>query len=150
MRPLPRVRPEPSETLEPVEPVESTPRRPESGFPLRVGESGSDRVLGAIAAMAVGYARVGDLDAARRTADEALAAFGDASDPSAIATASLDLGEALVVLGDPTCRELLEDAGTLFEDIGDEDGIRRVDALLRTAQATIEESPRSFSARRSR
>ena len=31
-----------------------------------------------------------------------------------------------------------------------EDGIRRVDALLRTAQATIEESPRSFHPRRLR
>lgn len=110
----------------------------------------ADRILGTIAEMAVRYARRGELDAARRAADEALSAFGDATDAQAIANASVDLGETLVVLGDPTCRELLEDAGTLFEDLGDEGGIRRVDALLRAAQATIEESPRSFQARRMR
>jgi hypothetical protein len=100
--------------------------------------------------MAARYARRGEIDAARRAADEALSAFGDATEPAAIAQASLDLGEALVLLGDPTCRELLEDAGTLFEDLGDEDGIKRVDVLLRTAQASIEESPRSFHPRRPR
>lgn len=140
-----------SETSFPAESAESESRkRPESGFPLRAETQRSDRVLGAIAEMAVRYARRGELDAARRAADEALAAFGDATDPIAIAQASLDLGEALVILGDPTCREILEDAGTLFEDLGDEDGIRRVDALLRAAEASIEESPRSFHAPRVR
>lgn len=142
MRPLPRLAPDSC-------PESPEPRRPESGFP-RKAERRSDRVLGAIAEMAVGYARVGELDAARRAADEALRAFGDASDARVIAQASLDLGEALVLLGDPTSREILEDAGTLLEDVGDEDGIRRVDVLLRAAQATIEESPRSFQARRTR
>ena len=62
--------------------------------------------------MAVRYARRGEIDAARRAADEALSAFGDASDPVAIAQASVDLGDALVLLGDPTCREILADAQT--------------------------------------
>jgi len=107
-------------------------------------------VLAKVAQMAAHYARIGQLDAARRAADEALAIFGDAHDRGTIARASLDLGAALIALGDPTCRELLEDAGTLFEDIGDEDAVLRVDAMLRTAQATIEESPRSFQMRPSR
>lgn len=151
MRPLPRLAPAPSACSLNADSAESERRkRPESGYPERAEALRSDRVLGAIAEMAVRYARRGELDAARRAADEALSAFRDATDAGAIAQASVDLGEALVVLGDPTCRELLEDAGTLFEDLGDDDGIRRVDTLLRTAQATIEESPRSFQARRTR
>jgi hypothetical protein len=146
MRALPRLAP-----FYPAESAESESRkRPESGYPVRADAQRPDRVLGAIAEMAARYARRGEIDAARRAADEALSAFGDATEPAAIAQASLDLGEALVLLGDPTCRELLEDAGTLFEDLGDEDGIKRVDVLLRTAQASIEESPRSFHPRRPR
>lgn len=122
-------------------------RRPESGFPEGVAADRTDRVLGTVAAMAVRYARLGDLDAARRAADEALGMFGRAHDAAIIARASLDLGEALVALGDPTCRELLEDAGTLFEDMGDEEAVLRIDRLLRTAQATIDESPSSFQMR---
>lgn len=128
-------------------PSDPESRRPESGFPEHRAEDRTDRVLGTVAAMAVRYARLGEVDAARRAADEALAMFESAYDPATIARASLDLGEALVVLGDPTCRELLEDAGTLFEDLGDEEAVIRVDRLLRTAQATIEESPRSFQTR---
>lgn len=151
MRSLRRLVSEPFESSSPAESAESESRqRPESGYPLRAEARRSDRILGTIAEMAVRYARRGELDAARRAADEALSAFGDATDAVAIAQASADLGEALVLLGDPTCREILEDAGTLFEDLGDEDGILRVDGLLRTAQLTIEESPRSFQARRVR
>ncbi len=128
-------------------PPEPESRRPESGFPEPTAGDRNDRVLGTVAAMAVRYARLGDQGAARRAADEALAMFGEAYDPPTIARASLDLGEALVLLGDPTCRELLEDAGTLFEDMGDEEAVLRVDRLLRTAEATIEESPRSFQTR---
>ena len=150
MRPLPRLVSVSTESF-PAESAESESRkRPESGYPMRAETQRSDRVLGAIAEMAVRYARRGEIDAARRAADEALSAFGDATDAEAIARASVDLGEALVLLGDPTCREILEDAGTLFEDLGDEAGILRVDTLLRTAQATIEESPRSFHPRRLR
>ncbi len=128
-------------------PSEPESRRPASGFPEASAGGRTDRVLGTVAAMAVGYARIGELEAARRAADDALAMFGGAYDGPIIARASLDLGEALVLLGDPTCRELLEDAGTLFEDLGDEDAVLRVDRLLRVAQATIEESPRSFQIR---
>jgi hypothetical protein len=146
-----QLRPVPDPEAPSAESAESESRkRPESGFPLRAEAQRSDRVLGVIAEMAAGYARRGELDAARRAADEALSAFGDASDAGAIAYASVDLGEALVLLGDPACREILEDAGTLFEDLGDEEGIRRVDGLLRTAEASIEESPRSFHPRRLR
>src|SRR5262245_57507112 len=121
MRALPR--------LVPSSPTESaaseSSKRPESGYPLRAEEQRPDRILGAIAEMALRYARLGELDAARRAADEALSAFGDATDALAIAQASVDLGEALVILEDPTCREVLEDAGTLFEDLGDEEGVHR-------------------------
>lgn len=149
MRPLPRLVPHPSESFAAESAESESRKRPESGYPLRAEAQRTDRILATIAEMAVRYARRGELDAARRASDEAMSAFADATDATAIAQASLDLGEALVILGDPTCRELLEDAGTLFEDLGDEDGVRRVDALLRAAQSTIEESPRSFHTRRS-
>lgn len=152
MRPLTRLRREDSEPTTDAETRGNTEaessKRPESGYPACAAPLRTDRILGAIARMAAEYARKGNLDAARQAADEALAGFGDATDASAIARASVDLGEALVILGDPTCREILEDAGTLFEDLGDDEGIARVDQLLRAAQATIEESPRSFQARR--
>lgn len=122
-------------------------RRPESGFPASPEAERADRVLSMLATMALRYARLGELDAARRAADEALALFGEARDAQAIARASFELGEALLALGDPTCRELLEDAGTLFEDLGDEQAVLRIDRLLRLAEASIEESPRSFSGR---
>lgn len=150
MRPLTRLVPFSPESSNTESARWESRRRPESGYPARAEEHRPDRILGTIAEMAVRYARLGELDAARRAADEALSAFGDATDAQAIAQASVDLGEALVILEDPTCREILEDAGTLFEDLGDDDGVRRVDLLLRRAEATIEESPRSFQARRLR
>jgi hypothetical protein len=150
MRPLPRLVPDPSDPsfAESAESESASRKRPESGYPERAEAQRADRVLSAIAGMAARYARLGEIDAARQAADEALSAFADVTNPVALARASLDLGEALIVLGDPTCREILEDAGTLFEDLGDEDGIRRVDTLLRTADASIEQSPRSFHPRR--
>lgn len=144
---MPSLRLRESPPVEEDSPSESEPRRPESGFPEGEAVDRDDRILAAVAAMAVGYARTGDLDAARYAVEEGLFRIGGVTDPALLARASVDLGEALLALEDPTCRALLEDAGTLFEDLGDQEAVRRVDTLLRAAEASIEESPRSFVAR---
>jgi hypothetical protein len=67
------------------------------------------------------------------------------------ARARLALGRALLAAADPAGREILEDAGTCFEELGDEDSMLAVDLALRDAAGDFEESPRSFQsgARRS-
>ena len=57
------------------------------------------------------------------------------------------LGHALWTLADPACRAVFEDAGTLYEELGDDAGMRSIDAVLRDVALVIEESPRSFAAR---
>jgi hypothetical protein len=47
---------------------------------------------------------------------------------------------------EPAARGILEDAGDLFEDLGDEPTVRAIDLTLREVQNDFEESPRSFHA----
>jgi hypothetical protein len=67
-----------------------------------------------------------------------------AGDREASARARLALGRALLAAHDPSGREILEDAGTCFEALGDEAAVLEIDAALRDAADRIEESPRSF------
>lgn len=60
------------------------------------------------------------------------------------ARARLALGRALLAASDPAGREILEDAGTCFEELGDEAAVMAVDLALRDAAEEIEESPGSF------
>ncbi|HSO35333.1 MAG TPA: hypothetical protein VLT33_22545 [Labilithrix sp.] len=77
-----------------------------------------------------------------QTAAHAFDAVGDAAGS---ARALLGLGRVLLGLEDPACRAVLEDAGTCFEDLGDEAGVRHVERLLRAAESSVEaRSPRSF------
>ena len=62
------------------------------------------------------------------------------------AHARLALGRALLAASDPAGREILEDAGTCFEELGDEESMMAVDLALRDAADVFEESPRSFQA----
>lgn len=73
-------------------------------------------------------------------------AFDDVGDIEGSARALLGLGKVLLGLEDPACREVLEDAGTHLEDLGDEPAVKEVDKLLRIAQSSMEESPKSFVA----
>lgn len=82
--------------------------------------------------------------------EAALAAFERAGVLRSAARARLGLGRALRALGDHRSRAEIEDAGTLFEDLGDEGATRVVDQLLREIAAETEESPRSFHAASSR
>ncbi|MBS2013381.1 MAG: hypothetical protein JST00_10865 [Deltaproteobacteria bacterium] len=75
-------------------------------------------------------------------------AFDEVGDIEGSARALLGLGKVLLGLENPVCREVLEDAGTYLEDLGDEPGVKEVDKLLRAAQASFEESPKSFVATR--
>ena len=73
-------------------------------------------------------------------------AYDELGDAAGGARALLGLGRVLLGLEDPVCREVLEDAGTWLEDLGDEAAVREVDGLLRIAERSIDESPRSFHA----
>lgn len=87
----------------------------------------------------------GDLEAAAERLQAAANAFEARRDAAGAARALLGLGHVLLGLDNPACREVLEDAGTYLEDIGDEEGVLRVDRLLRVADAAfVKESPRSF------
>jgi hypothetical protein len=79
--------------------------------------------------------------------EEALVLADLRADAAAGARARLALGRAQLDLGDAACRKTLEDAGEMFEELGDAASAQRVEALLRAAEACIvEESPRSFHA----
>jgi hypothetical protein len=67
-------------------------------------------------------------------------------DRAGAARARLALGRALLAVDDPLGREILEDAGDWFEEVGDEAAVLAIDDALRTAAAVIEESPASFQA----
>jgi len=88
----------------------------------------------------------GLLEQAGERYQAAARAYDDIGDAAGGARALLGLGRVLLGLEDPGCREVLEDAGTCLEDLGDEAGVRQVDSLLRIAERSIDESPRSFHA----
>lgn len=92
-------------------------------------------------------AKTQDPAQARMTLDDAEALLDEIHDSRTLAEARFAIGGALLALAEPSARVMLEDAGTLFEELGDDDAVMRVDAALREAEATIEESPRSFQAR---
>ena len=105
-----------------------------------------DRAVVSAAALAEGEALLacGDLEQAGERFQAAARAFDELGDAVGGAAALLGLGRVLLGLEDPACRAVLEDAGTWLEDLGDEAGMRQVDGLLRAAEASFEESPRSF------
>ncbi len=91
----------------------------------------------------------GLLEQAGERFQAAARAYDELGDAAGGARALLGLGRVLLGLEDPVCREVLEDAGTRLEDLGDEARVREIDGLLRVAECSIEVSPRSFHARTS-
>jgi hypothetical protein len=67
-------------------------------------------------------------------------------DRTAAAMALRALGDRLFERRDPAARAVLEDAGSLFEELGDEKAVLEIDQALRALADEIEESPRSFQA----
>ncbi|HSO35334.1 MAG TPA: hypothetical protein VLT33_22550 [Labilithrix sp.] len=127
-----------------------SPRTVPRPAPVPLPAGAASRMLGLLAEMAINHIAVGELDDARRVVNDALrlldAVAEDATtDRGAAARARFALGRALLALQDPTGRQLVEDAGTCFEELGDQPSVHAVDAALRTAG--IEESPRSFQSR---
>jgi hypothetical protein len=88
----------------------------------------------------------GLLEQAGERFQAAARAFDELGEAARGARALLGLGRVLLGLEDPVCREVLEDAGTWLEDLGDEAAVREVDGLLRIAERSIDDSPRSFHA----
>jgi hypothetical protein len=116
------------------------------------------------ALLLVGECLVG-LDSPQRALaplEECVALADARADLAAGARARCALGRARLALGDAACRELFEDAGELLEELADRrrrgsvagghadddaEALAAVEALLRLAEARIDESPRSFHAR---
>jgi hypothetical protein len=91
-----------------------------------------------------------DIRELRRTSIDALEravrVFDAQGDRASSAHARFELGLALIAEGEAAGREILEDAGTCFEEMGDETSVLAVDLALRGAADLIAESPRSFQA----
>lgn len=108
----------------------------------------SERVALAANALETGEALLarGLLEQAGERFQAAARAYDEVGDAAGGARALLGLGRVLLGLEDPVCREVLEDAGTWLEDLGDDERVREVDGLLRAAERSFDESPRSFHA----
>jgi hypothetical protein len=81
---------------------------------------------------------------ARERFAAAVNVFDAGNDLPAAARARMGLARAMLMLRDPAARAVLEDAGTIFEEIGDERAVRAVDRALREADADLEGCPSSF------
>jgi hypothetical protein len=97
-------------------------------------------------AAAEGFLARGLLEQAGERYLAAARAYDEHGDAAGAARARLGLGRVLLGLEEPVCRELLEDAGTFYEDLGDHATVREIDTLLRVAARSFESSPRSFHA----
>lgn len=60
------------------------------------------------------------------------------------ARARVGLARAMLMLRDPAARAVLEDAGTIYEELGDEREVLAIDRALREADAELEGAPISF------
>jgi len=117
---------------------------------LAEGRRESDRATAAKAALMTGEAflLIHEAHRARDCFEIAANHFDRAEDSRRnAAEARVGLAKALMALRDPSARAILEDAGELFEELGDHRRAREIDVALRQAQAEYEcESPRSFHA----
>lgn len=97
--------------------------------------------------LALGHAMLAtsEVHQARSAYEDAIVAFERAEDRRCVAHARLGLAHALLELHDPSSRVVLEDAGAVFEDLGDQAMIASVDACIRDAEARFSSSPRSFA-----
>jgi tetratricopeptide (TPR) repeat protein len=92
--------------------------------------------------------QLGLYERAEHRLEEAVALADRASDTHLGARARLALGKVWLGLDDPSCRGILEDAGEMFEELGDVESVLAIDKLLRVAAHSFEESPRSFHGHR--
>jgi len=112
----------------------------------RVVPRGTTQAAAAIAlAEAEALLERGMLEQAGERFQAASRCFDGIGDAAGSARALLGLGKVLLGLEDPICREVLEDAGTALEDLGDEAAVKEIDGLLRSAESSFA-SPKSFVA----
>jgi len=83
--------------------------------------------------------------AAQERFEHALETLGEDGPVDARARALLGVARALAGRREGAARAAFEEAGLLYEDLGDEERVIAIDRELRTLEAAIEESPRSFS-----
>lgn len=113
---------------------------------LIASRSSRDHELAANAAEAVGEAfmLLHEAHRAKECFEITAHHFDDMGDVARAAKARVGLAKALLALHDPTGRAVLEDAGEMFEELGDERNAIAIDLALRQADADFEASPRSF------
>jgi tetratricopeptide (TPR) repeat protein len=109
-----------------------------------------DRSLATRSQLVIGESLVqlGLYERAEKRLEEAVALADRAGDAHLGARARLALGKAWLGLDDSSCRGILEDAGEMFEELGDVETVLMIDKLLRIATLSLEESPRSFHGHR--
>jgi hypothetical protein len=113
---------------------------------LRVVERMQDTrsVAEASLVLAEALALLHEAHLAKERFTSAIEAFDHARDARGAARARLGLARTMLALRDPAARPVLEDAGTLFEELGDEAAVLAIDRELRQADAELEDCPSSF------
>lgn len=113
---------------------------------LTASRTSRDHELAANAAEAVGEAfmLLSEAHRAKDCFEIAAHHFDDTGNVARAAKARVGLAKALLALHDPSGRAVLEDAGEMFEELGDERNAIAIDLALRQADADFEASPRSF------
>jgi hypothetical protein len=83
---------------------------------------------------------------ARERFEAAVIAFDELQDRVSAAHSRLGLARAMLMLRDPAARAVMEDAGTIFEELGDDEQVLAIDRALREMEADFESCPTSFHA----
>ncbi len=110
-----------------------------------IAEAGDDAPPAAHEALGRALLLLTEAHRAKESFARAARAFDGMKDLARAAGARVALAEALLALGDPSARIVLEDAGGLYEELGDLAAQARVDRALRDADAVFASSPRSFA-----
>ena len=85
-----------------------------------------------------------EVERARERFEAAIAVFERRGDVRGVARGRVGLARAMAAVRDPVACAVLEDAGTVFEDLGEEELVRAIDLELREVSAEL--APASFRA----
>lgn len=107
-------------------------------------EPGRLAVANAMVLTGDAFVLLSDMERAAEAFEIAVTAFDALGDLGGAARARFGLSTVLRDLRDPRARAVLEDAGELFEEAGDQTTVLVIDRLLREMRTDFEETPRSF------